>query len=336
MPVITKVPREMPALSGGPTPEVELALPAFEPQSPALSGTVRFVHSDRTIGIVPRWVEALGHYHPDLKIETLIVASSVAAKTFVDNDADVAFIGREMLWNERDLFAAHFGGLPRRFAGCGGNLDIPGTTHAVAVFVHKDNPLTQISLDQLDALYSTTRDQGLDPIRTWGDLGLEGEWAEQPIKLWGQTPDVGFDRFVQERSLLGGDYREDIELLHQVDTIPQRVAEDRYAIGYAGFGHGLSAPGAKALALSPKVGEPAVACTPETVLSQEYPFSRRLYLFVPGAGNEPIPPAVAEILRYALSREGQACVAEDGLFLPLPERVVHADRARLESLARKQ
>ena len=335
MPVITKTPREMPMLSG-PTPEVDPALPTFEPHRPALRGTVRFVHSDRTIGIVPRWVEALSRYHPELNIETLIVASSVAAQTFVDGEADLAFIGREMLWGERDLFAAHFGGVPRRFAGCGGNLDIPGTTHAVAVFVHKDNPLAQISLDQLDAIYSTTCNQGLDPIRTWGDLGLEGEWAKQPIRLWGQTPDVGFDRFVQERSLLGGDYREDIELLHQVDTIPQRVAEDRYSIGYAGFGHGLDVAGAKALALSPRVGEPAVECTPETALSQEYPFSRRLYLFVPGAGSEPVPPATAEILRFALSREGQAAVAEDGLFLPLPERVVRHDRSLLEGLIQEQ
>lgn len=335
MPVITKVPREMPTLSA-PTPEVDPALPAFEPHRPALSGTVRFVHSDRTIGIVPRWVESLGQYHPDLKIETLIVASSVAAQTFVDGDADLAFIGREMLWGERDLFAAHFGGLPRRFAGCGGNLDIPGTTHAVAVFVHKDNPLTQISLDQLDAVYSTTRNQGLNTIRTWGDLGLEGEWADQPIKLWGQTPDVGFDRFVQERSLLGGDYREDIELLHQVDTIPHRIAEDRFSIGYAGFGHGQNAAGAKALALSTRVGDPAVECTRETVLSQEYPFSRRLYLFLPDADSEPISPAVAEILRYALSREGQAAVAQDGLFLPLPERVLRSDRALLARLIQGQ
>jgi phosphate transport system substrate-binding protein len=253
----------------------------------------------------------------------------VAAQAFVDDETDVAFIGREMLWGERDLFAARFGEAPRRFPGCGGNLGIPGTTHAVAVFVHSSNPLTSLSLDQLDAIYSTTRNQGHGPIETWGDLGLGGEWADRKITRWGQTPDVGFDRFVQERALKGGRYRDDINLLHQVDTIPERIAEDPSAIGYAGFGHGVDVPGARALDLAED--GTAVPCTRDTVAGQIYPFARRLYLFVPGDRQTPIRPSVRELLRFILSKEGQEQVSEDRLFLPLPANVVASALADLEA-----
>lgn len=329
MTIATKQPRVRPAITG-PTLDADQSLPRYAPRSTSLHGRIRLVHSDRTLGIVPLWIEAFRAHHPGVEVETLVIASGVAAQALAEGEADLAFIGREMLEAERDVFAIHFGGQPRRFAGAGGNLDLPGTTHAVAMYVNAGNPLGSLSLDQLDAVFSTTGRRGLPSVRTWGGLGVGGDWVHQPIKLWGQTPDIGFDRYVQERALLGGDYREDIELLDQVDTIPQRVADDRYAIGYAGFGHRV--PGAKVLALAEDARSVPVACTLEDVASQRYPFSRRLYLFAPGTGTEPLSAATAEFLSLVLSLEGQQAVAEDGLFLPLPPTVVSADRQTLTTI----
>jgi phosphate transport system substrate-binding protein len=298
-----------------------------------INGVIRLIHSDRTIGIVPRWIEGLRSHYPDLDVRTMVVASGVAPRALADGVADIAFIGREMLEAEKVVFAARFGGEPRRFPGCGGNLDIPGTTHAVAVYVHADNPLDALSLAQLDAVLSTTRRRGAPaPALSWGDLGLTGEWAEQPIRLWGQSPDIGFDRFIQERILLGGEYRADIRLLDQVDSIPQRVADDRFSLGYAGLGHRV--PGAKVLALADRPGTVPVPCEFAQVAAQRYPLSRRLYQFVPGTGADPIDPVVAELLSYSLSREGQQAVADDGLFFPLPENAIAEDRRRLAELIR--
>jgi phosphate transport system substrate-binding protein len=180
----------------------------------------------------------------------------------------------------------------------------------------------------LDAVFSTDRRRGASaPARTWGDLGLTGEWAQQPIRLWGQNPDIGFDRFIQERIMLGGEYRDGIRLLDHVDSIPERVAEDRFALGYAGYGHQVA--GTKVLALADDPTGSAITCDFENVAAQRYPLSRRLYLFLPGTGRDPVDPAVREMLSFALSRDGQQAVADDGLFFPLPRAAITEDLRRL-------
>ncbi len=91
---------------------------------------------------------------------------------------------------------------------------------------------------------------------------------------------------------------------HMLNRIVRQVAEERYAIGFSGFG--FPAKGAKTLAISETNDSPAYAGTHDEVAKRLYPLSRMIYLVANGRHGQPLPAAQREFLRFILSREGQA------------------------------
>lgn len=324
--LVPKIPRPRPAPDHV-RPALDPGLPTYVPGPPLPGGRVRGVHSDRTVGVLPRWIEGFRRHYPQVEFETCVVSSVLGGPALADGAADFALIGREMLPGEEAPYVARFGSRPRRFGVIGGNYRTFGTTHAAVFLVNRDNPLDSLSLAQLDAMYSRTRNRGLGEITRWGQLGLAGEWADRPIRLWGQTVPEGFENLIRERVLLGGEWRDGIRTHDMVPPIPDEVAADRFAIGYAGAAN--LTEGVKALALAGEPGQPPVPCTFEEVASQRYPLSRQLYLYPRRPPSEPLDPVLREFVRYALSADGQRAVLDDGIFFPLPARVAERERARV-------
>lgn len=301
---------------------------------PGLSGVLHSVGADTMDEIVFAWIRSFRRLNPGLGMTMEARASLTAAPALTSGIADVAPVARELLPSELAAFEQKFGYKPLVIRVAGGSYATQGRTHALAVIVHKDNPLDRISLAQLDAIYSNSRRRGHpEAITTWGQLGLTGEWADRPITAYGLRRPNGIVNFFQARVMHGGEFRSNINermgdgYVEAFDAVMRSVAEDRTGIAYSRFEPGET--GVKAIAVSAEPGGPFVAGTFENVRNQSYPLARTVHIYVNRAPGRPLDPRVREFLRFALSREGQRIVAEDGHFLPLPPALIQEELAKL-------
>ncbi len=181
-----------------------------------------------------------------------------------------------------------------------------------------------MSLTQVDGIFSKTNKRGGQDILTWGDLGLKGNLAGQPLSIYGRNSASGTYGFFKEHALKKGDYKDTVKEQPGSASVVLSVTEDKAGIGYSGIGYKTS--GVKALALSEKDGATAYEPNYENVLEGKYPLGRMLYLYVAKEPNKPLPKMVEEFLKYVLSQEGQQIVVKDG-YLPLPAKVAEQQRA---------
>jgi phosphate transport system substrate-binding protein len=188
----------------------------------------------------------------------------------------------------------------------------------LAVFVHKDNPIKNLSLLQVDAIFSKARKSGAaKEIVTWGDLGLTGEWKDKPISLYGRNSASGTYVYFKEHALAKGDFKDTVKEQAGSAGVVQSVATDKYSIGYSGIGYKTADVRAVPLAKDDK-GE-AIEAVPDNAYSGKYPLARFLYVYVNQKPGESLDPLRKEFLRFVLSQEGQEDVLKDGYF-PLPAR----------------
>jgi phosphate transport system substrate-binding protein len=198
---------------------------------------------------------------------------------------------------------------------------------ALAVYVHKDNPLDKLTLPQVDAIFSKGRQGGAkEDIATWGQLGLTGDWAKRPISLYGRNSASGTYVYFKEHALYKGDYKNTVKEQPGSAAVVNGVTEDMAGIGYSGIGYRTS--GVKPLSIASKDGGEYITTDPENVYSGKYPIARFLYVYVNKAPNKPLDPLVNEFLRFVLSQEGQTIVVKDG-YLPLTAKMLADDLGKL-------
>lgn len=309
-----------------PTPELlQPALdPGLQPYVPRsdldLAGTFQGTSSDVLVDLTGHWIAAFQRLYPKVSLKLAPpYAGSLGARELIKGDLDFVMVSRELKPDDLTDFRAKFGYDPFSVPISGGSWRQFGFLDSVVFFVHEDNPLRQLSYDQLDALLSTTRHRGGAPIRTWGQLGLRGEWANQPINVWAIQPWNGFEEFVRQRALSVGDrrgeWRPDLNFVKTVFPVSGEVAADRYALGYAGLAY--VGPGVKLLAIAAEAGSEAILPDYEEVALARYPLSRLCFMNFNRRPGEPVHPVLGEFLRFILSREGQQIVQEQGVFLPL-------------------
>lgn len=311
-------------------PSLDRALPVYQPKPKGgLKGRYRAATSDVLPGQARLWVNAFERLYPGVKIDIKPpYAGSLGAKELVKQNLDFVFVSRELRPDDIKEFQAKFGYPPLSVPVSGGTYRHYGFLDSVAFVVNRDNPIQSLSFAQLDQVLSTTHARGGGAITTWGQLGLTGEWADKPIHVYGIKPWNGFEEFVRQRVLSTpghrGEWRTDLNFAEVVFPIAGEVAKDRYALGYTGMAY-VDAP-VRTVALSAEADGPAYPPSYEAVASARYPLSRLVYFNVNKAPGKPLPPAVEEFLRFVLSRQGQALVLKEGIFLPL--RANQADQAR--------
>jgi len=295
--------------------------PKIQPyeKTSGISGNLNSVGSDTLNNLMTLWAEGFRREYPNVKAQIEGKGSSTAPPALIAGTAQIGPMSRAMKSSETDAFEAKFGHKPTQIAVA---LD------GLAVYVHKDNPLESITLTQLDAVFSKTRQSGAPKdIRTWGDLGLTGAWASRPISIYGRNSASGTYGYFKEHALFGGDYKDTVKEQPGSASVVQGVTEDLNGIGYSGIGYRTS--GVKALKVAKAEGDTAYGVSYDEVVSGEYPLARFLYLYVNKTPNKPIDPLVGEFVKYVLSREGQQIVVKDG-YLPLPDAVLEKERAKLQ------
>ena len=314
-------------------PTLDPALPSFEPayDSQQLSGNFHCAASDVLAVLSRSWVQQFQTYYPNVTISVdPPYAGSLGAVELNNGNLDCVFVSRELRPSDVQGFRDAFGYDPLNVPISGGSYRQFGFLDAVGFAVNPSNPLDHLSFDQLDAILSTTHARGDQPITTWGQLGLTGDWADKPIHIYGVKPWNGFEEFVRQRVLsvpgTRGEWRSGVATdatpadprVHWEDTvfkIAGDVANDPYALGYTGLAY-LDQP-VKVLALSEHAGDPPVAATQDDVAAARYPLSRLTYLNMNKRPGAPLEPGLAELTRFILSQPGQQLVRDQGLFLPL-------------------
>ena len=292
---------------------VDPTLPSYKPVS-GVSGNLKSVGSDTMNNEMTLWAEGFYRLYPNVKIEIEGKGSSTAPTALIAGTSQFGPMSREMKAKEVDDFEKKFGYKPT---------GLPTSVDMLAVYVHKDNPLASMSLSQVDAVFSKTRKAGFEKdVKTWGDLGLTGEWANKPISMYGRNSASGTYGFFKEIVLKNGDFKDSVKEQPGSSSVVQGVASDLYGIGYSGIGY--KPADVKAIALSEKVGGKAVPADPENAYSGDYPLSRFLWLYVNHKPGSEIDPLRREFIRYIFSMEGQKDVVKDGYY---PVKRVTAERA---------
>jgi len=298
--------------------EVDPSIAPYERAS-GVSGGLNSVGSDTLNNLMTLWQEGFRGIYPNVRIQVEGKGSSTAPPALIKGAAQLGPMSRQMKSKELDEFENAFGYKPTQ---------IRVAVDALAVYVHKDNPIEQMTMAEVDAVFSNTRKCGQDTtVDTWGALGLGRGWAGRPISLYGRNSASGTYGYFKKVALCKGDYRLEVKEQPGSASVVQGVTEDLYGIGYSGIGYRTS--GVKTIALAKSAGEPYYGTDAETVLCGKYPLSRFLYLYVNKAPNKPLDPLVAEFVRYVLSSAGQEIVVKDG-YLPLAGRIVHQELQRLK------
>ena len=336
-----------------------VALPDYKPHA-VPPGTITVYGSDLA-GLVKRWEQDFSRLHPGVTFQSRFPSSDGWSAGMEASGADIGTSGREPVLTEYLSFDETFGYNPTEVAVATGAYDIKGKTWAEVIYVNKDNPLTKLTMTQLDGIFGSERTggykgykwmpqygRGADKnIRTWGQLGLKGKWADKSIQTYGYA-NTGMTNFFQLKVFHGGDkwnpnYREYVEYgTKMVSSGPigatgsikymlkHELAKNPYGIAWTGIPHAADVPQVKALAIADRSGGPYVYPTRQTVQSRSYPLTRSIYMFLNRPPGKPLRPQVKEFLRFVLSRQGQADVTSLGSYLPLTAAFVRLQRRKLD------
>ena len=297
--------------------KVDPALPAYSAVS-GVSGNLSSVGSDTLNNLMTLWAETFNKFYPNVKVQIEGKGSSTAPPALIAGTAQLGPMSREMKGTEVDQFEKKFGYKPA---------PIRVAVDALAVFVNKDNPVKCLALEQVDAVFSKSRRFGYkEDIKTWGQLGLTGDWANRPISLFGRNSASGTYGFFKEHTMKNGDFKNEVKEQPGSAAVVQGVTVDRFAIGYSGIGY--TTAGVRAVPLAEKAGAACVEATAENAYDGRYPLARFLFVYINRAPGKAIDPLTREFVRLIQSKQGQEVVVKDGFF-PIPASIAKEELAKL-------
>lgn len=338
-----------------------------------LTGIPRYVPSQPVAGVIRNygfgfggllkiWETEFQRFHPKVTFDDKLITSDAAIPALVTGVTDLAPDGGEPALTETLSFYETYGYHPTGIVVASGTYDVEGKSPGIVIYVHPDNPIAQLTLRQLDGIFGAARTGALHgfkwtltagrgaegDIRTWGQLGLTGEWAGKPIQTYGHAPS-GTSRFFQLRVMQNSDkwnpnYREYVEtgskMIADEDTAMQlgglqhmlrdELAQDKCGIAWTIVPQASKVPGLKPLALAAQDGGPYIVPSKASFQDRTYPLVRSLYFYLNRPPGTPIEPKLREFLRYILSREGQEAVMRNGNYLPLPAEFVQEQLRQLD------
>jgi len=290
--------------------KVDPTLPDYKPVS-GVSGNLNAVGSDTLNNLMALWSEGFKAIYPNVKIQVEGKGSSTAPPALIQGAAQLGPMSREMKSSEVDAFEKAFGYKPQ---------PIRVAIDALAVYVHKDNPVKSLSLKDVDGMFSSTRKRGGKEIKRWGDLGVTAPLAGRPVSLYGRNSASGTYGYFKKVALDGGDYKSTVKEQPGSSSVVQGIASDLGGIGYSGIGYKTSGVRAVPLAANRKAYE----ATAQNSLSGKYPLARFLLIYVNKKPGQELDKLTAEFIKFALSKQGQEIVIKDGYFA-MPGKAAKAE-----------
>ncbi|MGD8514367.1 MAG: phosphate ABC transporter substrate-binding protein PstS family protein [Granulosicoccaceae bacterium] len=293
------------------------SLPEYKRTS-GVSGNLSSVGSDTLANLMTLWAEEYKRIYPNVNIQIQAAGSSTAPPALTEHTSNFGPMSRKMKSKELEAFEKRHGYKPT---------PIRVAIDALAVYVHKDNPIKGMTIAEVDAVFSSTRKcGGSKDITRWGDLGLSGAWANRDIQLYGRNSVSGTYGYFKKKALCKGDYKANVNEQPGSASVVQSVTASINGIGYSGIGYKTS--GVRAVPLTRKADKPYIEASTETAAKGTYPLSRYLYVYVNKHPNKSLQPLEKEFLTMVLSKIGQQVVVKDG-YVPLPKKVIDEELAKL-------
>jgi phosphate transport system substrate-binding protein len=342
----------LPAYQWQPGPEYERGKHCHGAVCDGQWGVIRIHATELTQHLVHLWQDHFLKLHPNIRFGDYFVPSGFSGLTA--GTADLNVMGHLAWRSDLKAFEEVWGYPPLEIMfATGGFNQGKGNTPGVIIFVNKDNPISGLTLKQLDGIFGAERSGGWkgstwsteaarsakDDIRTWGQLGLKGEWEHETIRLYGLDATLSnWSDLIQKVVFKGGDKWNPAlkEMVRGGTMVPSdvqivsAVAADRYGIGFNLMRIVEKEPGVRPLAIAADQGTPFIPPTRETMYRRTYPLSNAVYIYINRPPGQPISPRVREFLAYILSRQGQQDVADDAMYLPLTADAAGEQRVKLK------
>ena len=302
-------------------PKVDPNLPAYVP-GVQIDTTIGSIGADSLTDVWDEWKDAFKLQQPRAQFRVVQTLSTTAVKALMDNKVSMIHLARELTPEEHQTFEKKFGYNATKVVVC---------FDAFIVFVNAGNPLREIGMDQLDAIYSSTRLAGYKPdsaVETWGDLGVRGDYVKRPIHPYMRAEGTAARGAIRDQVLLKGKYKPSVIDAVDWPSIAEKVMTDASGIGIATLSNWLSRN--KTLAVIPLQTKEAVSPTQENVVTGKYPLSRTYYFYLNREPGKALAPELSEFLQFILSQQGQAAVTQASLY-PMPADIAQAYRKRLRS-----
>ena len=312
--------------------------PPYQPAA-SVAGEIRTWGNDEMAALITLWQKGFRKYHPNVQFKDRLMGPASAMAGIYTGVADFSLMGHELLKEESMAFEWVFHYQPLGIEVATASLDVHSNNATLVVFVHKANPVSKLSLAQLGAIYGAEHKTGRKNIRTWGDLGLTGDWADKPIHVYGYAPASEAGSYFRQR-VLEDRHKWNCELKEfenaQLSTgktvdaggqILEALAKDRQGIAYAKLLYANSQ--VKPLALVGASGLP-IEPTKMNVQLRRYPLTRAMKVYLNRDPAKPLDPKLNEFLRYILSAEGQQAVLDEGGYLPLSSTTALEQCRKLE------
>lgn len=259
--------------------------------------SIQNIGSDTMVNLAQAWAEEYAKVEPNVSVEVSGGGSGVGIAALINKTADIANASRKLEPQEEEKARAA-GERPKEFmVGFDG----------LAIYVHKDNPLSEISMEELSEIY---REDG--KLSKWSELGVKaipGAKGDDIIRVSRQN-NSGTYHYFRETVLSKKDFKQgSIDMSGSKDVVEQ-VAKTPGALGYSGLGY--ATPAVKILKVSKKKGEPAILPSVPTVMDKTYPISRPMFMYTPDTPT----PQVKKYLDWVMSPAGQKIVEQTG-YVPL-------------------
>jgi phosphate transport system substrate-binding protein len=243
--------------------------------------------SDTMVILAQRWAEKYMSAHPDVVIQVTGGGSGTGISALINGTTDICNASRPIKPSERDKLKTRYGSL---------GVEIKSARDGLSVYVNEQNPVKELSLQQLKDIY-------MSKTSNWKDVG----GPDEKIILYGRENNSGTYVYFKDNVLLGDDYSSSMQSMPGTAAVVNAVAKDKWGIGYGGAAYGK---GIREVKVKIDQGSAAYAPTLENIKSGAYPISRFLYMYVK---NRPTG-ALKQYIDWILNDEGQKIVSEVGYF----------------------
>ena len=250
------------------------------------------------------WADGLTLRHPRLKVNVLSDGTDSGLSALLEHRTDIAVMARRITAPEISEFIKEYGYEPT---------EVPVAIDAVAILVHKDNPITGLSLEELDAMFCSERRRGVRyTIDSWGLVGVMDEWFEAPVHLYGRNGKSGIANFFREEVCKGGSLHRRLTDGQGLASVVLDVGDDPEGIGFSAVGY--ETPDVKSVPIASVKGGRYVAPSLQAAIDGSYPLRRNLYFYVAKPPKASPLQASVELIRFALSQQGQQLALDFGYF----------------------